>query len=330
MSKMKPIDPSKVVSSGVDTGMAFGGAGKLSTLTDVNAATAATGNVLSYDGAKWVSSNTIQKQIDALRSGIEHEASVLDISNAPPTTPSDGDIYIVGTAPTGAFAGKANQIAYYENSAWTFTAPRTNEAHLNEKDDYIWHWNGTKWVKITGGGTDYNEAKLAVPVTGKGPDDNLLNLPIHMELGKKYSFNAYYQNLSNTENGYVAIYSGKDTNVKISASMLVSRACGARDYGNGTLKGGNYNIQPGGAGFYTFWHSSWGVMRGTHVFVELTFDLRVPGYCYWRMEAHGRSLDGDQVEGWLAATFVPGADGAGFYLSNVTGTTVEWHAYRNN
>jgi len=48
------------------------------------------------------------------------------ISNAPPDVYSptgdavEGDVNIVGTAPTGDYAGQANKIAFYYGSAWHF------------------------------------------------------------------------------------------------------------------------------------------------------------------------------------------------------------------
>jgi len=40
--------------------------------------------------------------------------------NAPPASPNEGDCHIVGSSPGGAWAGKANQLARFENGAWTF------------------------------------------------------------------------------------------------------------------------------------------------------------------------------------------------------------------
>jgi hypothetical protein len=40
--------------------------------------------------------------------------------NTPPGSPSAGDIYVLGTSPTGAWAGRANCIAIYSGTAWDF------------------------------------------------------------------------------------------------------------------------------------------------------------------------------------------------------------------
>ena len=43
--------------------------------------------------------------------------------NAPPTSPVPGECHIIGTAPSGAWAGKAGQLACYSAGGWRFLAP---------------------------------------------------------------------------------------------------------------------------------------------------------------------------------------------------------------
>lgn len=45
-------------------------------------------------------------------------------TNTPPSSPSDGDAYIIGTSPTGAWSGNARKIAIYEGSAWVIYSPQ--------------------------------------------------------------------------------------------------------------------------------------------------------------------------------------------------------------
>lgn len=40
--------------------------------------------------------------------------------NTPPGGPTDGDTYVLGSSPTGAWAGRANCIAIYNGSSWDF------------------------------------------------------------------------------------------------------------------------------------------------------------------------------------------------------------------
>ena len=51
------------------------------------------------------------------------QAAVVSVNvNTPPALSSAGTCYVVGTAPTGVWAGQAKTLAIY-STAWTFTAP---------------------------------------------------------------------------------------------------------------------------------------------------------------------------------------------------------------
>lgn len=74
--------------------------------------------------------------------------------SAPPVSPSDGALYIVGGSPTGAWSGKTNQLAYWLTTvgAWTFVVPATGwrVAVLDELDGFsvpkIYGYTGSAWV----------------------------------------------------------------------------------------------------------------------------------------------------------------------------------------
>ena len=56
--------------------------------------------------------------------------------SAPPGSPNDGQRWIIGPAPTGLWAGRATQIAAWQDGAWVFYTPKDgwlawNEATLN-------------------------------------------------------------------------------------------------------------------------------------------------------------------------------------------------------
>jgi hypothetical protein len=87
-------------------------------------------------------------RIDAAVSGLIHGVSVDGVAKDKKPTDTDGAVYIVDPAPTGTFAGHANQIASMSGGVWSFQAPSMNETHLNETDDAMWTWNGTIWVKV--------------------------------------------------------------------------------------------------------------------------------------------------------------------------------------
>ena len=79
--------------------------------------------------------------------------NIIDIQNAPPSSPAAGDRYIVGPEPTGDWAGQANNLTVYSGSAWGFTVPgyapddwgQVALFVVDKAADYT--FNGTTWVQ---------------------------------------------------------------------------------------------------------------------------------------------------------------------------------------
>ena len=92
---------------------------------------------------------------------------VSGIANAPPATPTEGQSWIVSTAPTGAWIGHANAVATYAGGAWTFVAPQNGMRVFDSaaKQD-IRYRNG--WIRAlatpapTGGTTVDTNARTAI------------------------------------------------------------------------------------------------------------------------------------------------------------------------
>lgn len=100
----------------------------------------ATGQVFFYDEAD---TTTLDDGLTCLVDGNGHryklsEAaalqinSVLAMQNAPPGSPSIDDVYVVDTAPTGAWASRAKSIAIYTSRGWVFATPSPGVTVLNE------------------------------------------------------------------------------------------------------------------------------------------------------------------------------------------------------
>lgn len=86
---------------------------------------------------------------------------VLYLSNTPPGSPANGDRYIVGTSPTGAWATHANTIAVYRSSAWVFYVPKAGWRAFDNTLKFYLRWTGTAWV------SDLDEDFAhSVPTTG--------------------------------------------------------------------------------------------------------------------------------------------------------------------
>ncbi len=62
----------------------------------------------------------------------------------PPSSPNPGDLYIVAASPTGAWAGQANNIAWY-NQIWQFIVPNAGMSLFVKDQGKIYAYNGTNW-----------------------------------------------------------------------------------------------------------------------------------------------------------------------------------------
>lgn len=72
-------------------------------------------------------------------------AAVLAIANSPSVT-ADGARYIVGTSPTGDFAGQAGRLAARIEGAWVFYAPNAGWSVYNLSNGMSYRYNGSAWV----------------------------------------------------------------------------------------------------------------------------------------------------------------------------------------
>lgn len=81
----------------------------------------------------------------------------------PPGSPADGATYIVAASPTGAWAGKATNLARWSAvlGAWEFFAPKEGWKAYCLADDLDHKFNGTAWVVAGGGGSGIVETIVA-------------------------------------------------------------------------------------------------------------------------------------------------------------------------
>lgn len=70
---------------------------------------------------KHVTVNETFRLLDAL---VQMSAKQMDAAT-PPDAPEEGDIYALGSAPTGAWNGEGGKLALYQDSAWVFVTPKT-------------------------------------------------------------------------------------------------------------------------------------------------------------------------------------------------------------
>lgn len=75
------------------------------------------------------------------------QASVVSrTTSAPPASPTEGVLYVVGASPTGAWAGQASKVAQYLSGAWLFRTP-SEGYHVWVQDE------GARYTYISGAWT---------------------------------------------------------------------------------------------------------------------------------------------------------------------------------
>ena len=80
-------------------------------------------------------------------------------ANSPPGSPANGARYVVGTSPTGAWAGQANKLARYLDSAWQFFDARYV---LNAADGSLYVRSASTWVAVASGGGSGTVTSVAI------------------------------------------------------------------------------------------------------------------------------------------------------------------------
>jgi hypothetical protein len=93
---------------------------------------------------KEVTVNAAISRIDALLNA----GALTSNNNTPPASPNAGDIHIIGTTPTGVWAGKARQIAYFDQ-VWQFINPNIGTILWADDVRRLMVYRGGSWQAIT-------------------------------------------------------------------------------------------------------------------------------------------------------------------------------------
>lgn len=87
---------------------------------------------------------TINQAISMLEA-LQNRGVVDKDLSSPPLSPAEGDAYIVSATATGAWAGKENNVAYY-NGVWKFIAPNEGLIIWVNDEGKIYYYSGSAWV----------------------------------------------------------------------------------------------------------------------------------------------------------------------------------------
>ncbi len=97
--------------------------------------------IVTSQAQKEVTHNEGLNRLDAFITPV-----VADIADSPPGSPTAGDLYIVGSSPSGDFTGHANQLAQYQTGGWVFYAPFKWMDAVVESLDSRMAYDGSAWV----------------------------------------------------------------------------------------------------------------------------------------------------------------------------------------
>jgi len=95
---------------------------------------------------KHVTHNDALVRLDALT-----HLSVITRASAPVGSAVEGARYLVAKVPTGLFAGRADQIAIFQDGGWMFLAPKTGWRLFVEDEVLLVVFDGAIWRDISGG-----------------------------------------------------------------------------------------------------------------------------------------------------------------------------------
>lgn len=104
--------------------------------------------------------------IDALLNNCVKSKNITE----PPETLVNGDLFIIGSSPTGDFADYANYLAFYFEG-WHFIEPKAGLTLFISTESKIYTYTGTSWV-ATGGSGVITEPTLPSDFNLSSPSDN--------------------------------------------------------------------------------------------------------------------------------------------------------------
>jgi hypothetical protein len=206
--------------------------------------------MLASQADKHVVFNEAMIQLDALI-----HVHWLDILDAPPANPEQGDGFLVGTTPTGTFVGKAGYLATWRGDGWDFARPQKGWLGWSAVEGALFVYSGTAWSGVTrpntlGINTTANDIdRLSVrsasvifcAETGAGASGD-----VHMKLNKEglnnsacISFQASWQDRFD-----IGLINGDDLSIRFSAADSTWNDAVKISYSSGKI---GIGIEPGTA-----------------------------------------------------------------------------------
>jgi len=102
--------------------------------------------------------------------------------NAPPSSPSQGDRYIVSTNPSGGWEGQNTQIALFDNGVWVFIAPQTGWRVWDAETAALLIWHNQTWQALA----SEKSQSLTHGINAQADTQNRLVVASPASLGETY------------------------------------------------------------------------------------------------------------------------------------------------
>jgi hypothetical protein len=153
--------------------------------------------------------NTALTRIDALM----NTGAKSRTTNTPPGSPLSGDLYIVGSSPTGAWSGQALKLVYFDQ-VWKFITPNTGVTLYVNDEGLVYSYNGTSWV-VSGSGESNTASNL-------GSGTGVYGAKVGMDLRFKSLIAGTNVTLSNTANDIIINASGGGGSGTVTSASVVS------------------------------------------------------------------------------------------------------------
>lgn len=101
--------------------------------------------IMPSQAQKHVTHNEAIRALDALvQMGVESRTL-----SQPPAAPQDGARFIIGPTPGGAWTGRANRVAAWQDGAWAFFQPRVGWLAWVNDEAIAVVWRGTEWEALS-------------------------------------------------------------------------------------------------------------------------------------------------------------------------------------
>lgn len=160
-------------------------------------------------------------------------------TNTPPASPIDGDRYIIAASPTGAWAGKANQIALYINSGWQYFTPKSGYIAYVQSESLIIIFDGNSWINFGASlGEIQNLSKLGI-----GTNADTTN-PISAKINKAL-FSAKY--VGETGNGDIQYVFNKEATANKISILFQKNWSGRAEFGLVGNDNLSFKVSPDGS-----------------------------------------------------------------------------------